>query len=250
MDEAVQHEADGGQGDRGFGDLGQFFVVFGQPPVSAKPAERSFNDSAPRENDETGPGDSAHDDQRQAEQEAGERDREPVINAIGEHRLEPAVQPLDPAQQASGAVGVLDVGGVDDDPEQEAGGIDRDVAFASPDLLGRVVAARPPFSVVLTLWVSIMAAVGLAWRPSCSRSMTTGDGASSPRRPRRGRRACSRTPLARAGGSAAAEGGATGSQCARRRTARPACAACPWCAADHPASAAGSTVRARGTDRR
>ncbi len=78
---------------------------------------------------------------------------------------------LDLLQQGPGAVGVLDIGGVDDDAEQEAGGIDPDMALAALDLLGGIVAAWPPFSVVLTLWVSMMAAVGLASRPSFSRNV-------------------------------------------------------------------------------
>ena len=49
----------------------------------------------------------------------------------------------------------------------------RDVPLAALDLLGSIVAARPPFSVVLTLWVSMMTAVGLASRPSVSRSVMT-----------------------------------------------------------------------------
>ena len=63
---------------------------------------------------------------------------------------------LDLLQQIPGAVGVLNISGVDDDAEQEARGIDTDMAFAALDLLGGIVAARPPFSVVLTLWVSMM----------------------------------------------------------------------------------------------
>jgi hypothetical protein len=62
---------------------------------------------------------------------------------------------------------------MDEDAKQEAGGVDGNVAFAPPHLLGRVVAPWPPFSVVLTLWVSMIAAVGLASRPSCSRSITS-----------------------------------------------------------------------------
>ena len=80
---------------------------------------------------------------------------------------------LDPPQQIRGAVGILDIGGVNDDARQQAKGIDRNMALASFDLLGGIVAARPPFSVVLTLWVSMIAAVGLASRPSCSRSVMT-----------------------------------------------------------------------------
>jgi hypothetical protein len=59
------------------------------------------------------------------------------------------------------------------DTKQEAGGIDRDVTFAAFDPLGRIVAARSPFSVVFTLCVSMMVAVGLGSRPSCSRSVVT-----------------------------------------------------------------------------
>jgi hypothetical protein len=62
---------------------------------------------------------------------------------------------------------------VDQHSQEQARGIDGDVALPALDLLGRVVAARPPFSVVLTLWVSMMAAVGLGSRPSRSRSITT-----------------------------------------------------------------------------
>ena len=80
---------------------------------------------------------------------------------------------LDLLQQIPGAVGVLDIGGMDKDTEQEAGGIDPDMALAALDLLGGIITARPPFSVVLTLWVSMITAVGLASRPSVSRSVMT-----------------------------------------------------------------------------
>ena len=119
------------------------------------------------------PGDAPDDDQRQPEQEAGENHRQPVVNAVGEDGAQPAVEPLDPRQQRSSAVGILNVGGVDEDAEQEARGVDGDMAFAALDLLGRVEAARTPFSVVLTVWVWRMAAEGVGSRPSCSRSITT-----------------------------------------------------------------------------
>ena len=167
----MHHEADSCQGDHGLGNLREFLIVFGEPPIAPEPSERSLDYPAPRQDDEAGPSDPAHNDQRQAEQEAGEQHRQAIVDAVGEHRLEPAVQSLDPAQQLACAVGVLDVGGVDEDAQQQATGIDGDVAFAPPDLLGRIVAPRSPFSVVLTLWVSMIAAVGLASRPSCSRSM-------------------------------------------------------------------------------
>ena len=51
-----------------------------------------------------------------------------------------------------------------DNAEQQAGGVDPDMPFAALDLLRRIPAARPPFSVVFTLWVSITAALGLGSR--------------------------------------------------------------------------------------
>ena len=80
---------------------------------------------------------------------------------------------LDLLQQIPSAIGVLNIGSVNEDTEQKARGIDPDMALTALDLLGGIVAARPPFSVVLTLWVSMMTAVGLASRPSVSRSVVT-----------------------------------------------------------------------------
>jgi hypothetical protein len=62
---------------------------------------------------------------------------------------------------------------MDDNAEQQAGGVDPNMPFAALDLLRRIPTARPPFSVVFTLWVSITAALGLGSRPSRSRSITT-----------------------------------------------------------------------------
>src|SRR3712207_7809299 len=51
--------------------------------------------------------------------------------------------------------------------------VDQDVPLLALDLLARVVArrvdARAPFSAPFTLWLSTIAAVGLASLPACSR---------------------------------------------------------------------------------
>jgi hypothetical protein len=49
---------------------------------------------------------------------------------------------------------------VDGHREDQAEAVDEDVPLAAIDLLARVVALRPPFSVVLTDWLSMMAAEG------------------------------------------------------------------------------------------
>lgn len=79
-------------------------------------------------------------------------------------------------QHQRSAVAILNVGGVNRDAQQQAERIDEDMALAARDLLGRVKALRieqgPPFGAVLALWLSIMAAVGLAALPSFSRTAT------------------------------------------------------------------------------
>jgi site-specific DNA recombinase len=104
-----------------------------------------FDHPAPGQHDEAGGARAAADDeQRQAEQETDQQDGQAVVAAVGEHRLEPAVERLQPPQQIPRAVRVLDVGGVDDHAQQQAGGVDRDVALAPLHLLGGIVAAGPP----------------------------------------------------------------------------------------------------------
>jgi hypothetical protein len=65
---------------------------------------------------------------------------------------------------------------MDDRLHQQALGIDEQVPFLAFDLLACIKARRvnrvPPFSALLTLWLSIMAAVGLACRSAISRHFT------------------------------------------------------------------------------
>src|SRR6185437_15003259 len=63
------------------------------------------------------------------------------------------------------AVPVLNVAGVHERVHQQALRIDEDMALLALDLLAGVVArrvdGRPPFSALFTLWLSMIAAVGL-----------------------------------------------------------------------------------------
>jgi hypothetical protein len=64
---------------------------------------------------------------------------------------------------------VLDGGGVDDHHEDQPERIDEQAALAAEEPLTAVVAPRPPFSVVLTDWLSRIAADGCRSRPSARR---------------------------------------------------------------------------------
>jgi hypothetical protein len=62
-------------------------------------------------------------------------------------------------QQQLSTITVLHASGGDDDRQQQTKRIDEEMAFAAFDLFMRVKAADPPFSVVLTDWLSMIAAV-------------------------------------------------------------------------------------------
>ena len=84
------------------------------------------------------------------------------------------LQPGEPAQQFGQhqlrAVSVLNVGGMNHYCQQQPHGVHHDMPFAARYLLARVVTPGPPFSVVFTDWLSMMAALGVAPRPAPSRT--------------------------------------------------------------------------------
>ena len=95
------------------------------------------------------------------------------IAAIGEDMAQPWEAIPDGFEHIDGPIPVLDIGGMDEDEDEVAAGIGQDVALATLDLLARIIAANPPLSVVLTLWLSITPALGEASRPSTSRRFIT-----------------------------------------------------------------------------
>ena len=96
-----------------------------------------------------------------------------LVAAIGEELPQERMQSEHCRQHQFAAVAILNIGGMHNRMQQQAYGIDEDMALLAIDLFPRVVAIRidagPPFSALLTLWLSITQAVGLASRPIASR---------------------------------------------------------------------------------
>ena len=99
-----------------------------------------------------------------------------AISAVGKQPGQKRKRAEQSRHQRRAAVTVLDVGGVDDRLHQQALRIDEDVALFAHDLLAGVVTRRvdrePPFSALFTLWLSMIAAVGLTSRATASRHFT------------------------------------------------------------------------------
>lgn len=99
----------------------------------------------------------------------------PLIVGIGEDAFDEGEAATRAAvEDQPSAITILQVGRVNDDVQQEAERVDENVPLATRDLLARVIARRierrPPFCAPLALWASIIATVGLASRPACSRT--------------------------------------------------------------------------------
>jgi hypothetical protein len=79
-------------------------------------------------------------------------------------------------KQYDAAVTVLDIGTMNDRVKQQTKCVYEYVALLAFNFLARIITMRvdpgPPFSALFTLWLSMMAAVGLASRSLYSRHST------------------------------------------------------------------------------
>ena len=99
----------------------------------------------------------------------------PLISGIGEDAKDEGPHGTRAwAQHKRCAIAILNVGGMNGNAQQETERVDEYMPLAARDLLAGVIALRieqsPPFGAALALWLSMMAAVGLASRPSFSRT--------------------------------------------------------------------------------
>ena len=98
-----------------------------------------------------------------------------LITAVGVEFEKKRIKTEHGRHKEFAAVAVLNVGGRHDGVHQEALRIDENVPFLALDFLAGLRARRvmgPPFSALFTLWLSMMAAVGAAAPPACSRHLS------------------------------------------------------------------------------
>ena len=150
----------------------QFLVVLAEPSAPAEPGQRAFNHPSARQHLKlVAVRSTAHHLQQLSSSLPSPRHQPTGIGRIGPDDLEPGEPAQQLGQHQSDPVPVLDVGGVNHHGQEQPGGVHYNVALAPGHLFTGVLAARPPFSVVLTDWLSMMAALGVASRPSLSRTM-------------------------------------------------------------------------------
>ncbi len=163
--------------DEGAGGSVEVLVVLGEAPTAVDPGNGALHDPAPGQGLEALLARRAFDDLDFPRGGLhGPAQLFAAVGTVSEDRLQEAEEPARPAvEDQKGAVAVLQVGRVDGDGEDQAEGVDEEMALLALDLLARVIArrvdARPPFSALFTLWLSITPALGEAARPSRSRVM-------------------------------------------------------------------------------
>jgi len=140
--EPPEHDADHGEADEGDGGARIALEIPGETTTATDPGEGAFHDPALGQDLEAFGSIGSHHDLQLPR--SGARDDEShllaAVAAVCEDAFDEGKQPPRPAQQFEGAVAILDIGGKNDDVQQETQGVDEDVPLAALDLLARVVA--------------------------------------------------------------------------------------------------------------
>ena len=135
---------DRGEVDHGCGRGEGCLEILGQPSVAAEPSEGPLDQPAlGQDGKAAGAGLALDDLEPQTLLCCGTGSGLPLVAAIGEDQAEPGEAPAQPAADQRQPIAILDVGGVDDDHQQQAQGVDQNVALAAVDLLAGVIASGP-----------------------------------------------------------------------------------------------------------
>ena len=140
--EPPEHDADHGEADEGDGGSSIALEVSGETTTATDPGEGALHDPALGQDLEAFCSIGSLYDLELPRARA--RDDEghllAAVAAVGEDAFDEGKQPSRPVQQFEGAVTILDVGGKNDDAQQETQCVDEDVPLAALNLLARVVA--------------------------------------------------------------------------------------------------------------
>ena len=166
--------------DPGLGCLGQGFVVpvsstgqaLAQPTAPAEPRECSFDHPSSRQHLKVVAVPGALDNlERPACQGPDPLDQLSSIASIGPDQPHAGKPPCQFIDDQLRSISILDIGRMHHHRQQQPHGIYNDVSLSTVDLLASIIATRPPFSVVLTDWLSMIAALGVGLLPSDCRTL-------------------------------------------------------------------------------
>jgi len=169
--QSLEHDLDHGDADHGLATGWVLLVVLAQAAIAPEPAKGALHDSALGQYHKALLVIVARDDlQRPARHRRDPAHQLAAVATVGPEQRQARETSHQRDDHELGSRAVLDAGRVDHHHEQQAQRVYRARPLASFDLLACVIATDPPFSVVLTLWLSMIAALGLSSRPSLART--------------------------------------------------------------------------------
>ncbi len=142
--QASEHESDHGEADEGGDRACIALEITRQASIAADPCEGSLDDPAFGQDDELVQFVALDDfDDPRSRLGGGLCHARPLIAGIGEDTFDEREEAARASiENQPRAIAVLNVGGMNDDAQQEAERIDEDVALATRDLLARIIALR------------------------------------------------------------------------------------------------------------
>ena len=161
--------------DHGFAAVRQRLVVFAESAIFAEPAESSFHDPAPRQDDEPlAVGRTFHNIEYPTAAPGSPVHERSCISAIGPDPFQTGKPTPQLLKHEFRPVTVLHFGAMDDDGKQQAQRVNDDMTLTAHYFLARIVTVRPPFcgAAVLTDWLSNTAAEGELSRPASTRTFS------------------------------------------------------------------------------
>ena len=166
----VKHERDHGDPTERLAGLGKSFIIFREPTLASEPGKAPLDHPASGEHLKTMLVSPLHNTEHPAGKGLRPLDQLASIATVGPDQPQPAKTIFELRQHQRGPVPVLNVSRMHHDSQQQPERIHRQVTLASSRFFAGIVAPRAPFSVVLTVWLSRIAARGVGARRACSRS--------------------------------------------------------------------------------
>ncbi len=168
--ESMNHQIDHGNVDHGLAALDECFVTFRQSPVSTQPGERPFHNPSCGQNVKGVQSMAFHN-----------LDDSPIPPRRPIHKVssvptvrEDEFQPSEPSSQSFhqrlAAVAVLNISGMHNERQDQTQRVNDQMPLTPLDFLARVMTTVPPFSAVLTDWLSMMPADGVGFLPAFRRT--------------------------------------------------------------------------------
>ena len=166
----MNHQIDHGNEDHTFTTAWQRLVVFGQSTVFSEPRKGPFYNPAFRQHHESADRLTRDDLDITTEPAAHPMHELPRIAAVREDQLQSAEACAQLTEEQLAAVAILKVRGMHEQGDDQPEGVDDQMTLATAYLLARIVPPVPPFSAVLTDWLSRMPTLGVGHLPACRRT--------------------------------------------------------------------------------